>query len=273
MGHSSTGWRWRLMPAAAAAIVMLAGVTLAGPVAAADTPACPVTRPMVELGAPLPHTAARIKAGGPLVVVAIGSSSTAGAGASGPGQTYPAWVERELRRLLPNVTVTVHNRGIGGQVTSDMVARFGRDLTALKPDLVLWQTGTNEPLRDVPAARFAADLKAGLVLLKQSHFDVVLVDQQYSPALGKRYPTYHDYVEALRQVATSEREPVFGRYTAMRSWTAAGLARPADFLSGDQLHMNDAGYHCLGKAVAMAVVCASGGSCPVEEAGHVTAGR
>ena len=45
---------------------------------------CGVPEDMVALDRPLPHVAARIAAGGTLTIVALGSSSTSGTGASRP---------------------------------------------------------------------------------------------------------------------------------------------------------------------------------------------
>jgi hypothetical protein len=73
----------------------------------------------------MPRTCAVLAAGGPLVVVAIGSSSTAGAGATAPDKAYPAQLEAALvRRLPPRVPVRVVNTGVNGNdwpVVSDAV--------------------------------------------------------------------------------------------------------------------------------------------------------
>src|SRR2546422_1300950 len=55
----------------------------------------------LSLGAQLPRTAARLKAGGPLRVVAVGSSSTTGFGVFGSAGTYPEAMRRELAALRP----------------------------------------------------------------------------------------------------------------------------------------------------------------------------
>src|SRR5262245_32417471 len=60
---------------------------------------------------PLKHVAERISAGQPVTIVAIGSSSTFGAGASSDVMTYPSQLAVELRALLPHTSITVINRG------------------------------------------------------------------------------------------------------------------------------------------------------------------
>src|SRR5438067_1908112 len=46
----------------------------------------------------------------PLKIVAIGSSSTFGTGASSPDKSYPSRLEAELKARLPGVPVTVLNK-------------------------------------------------------------------------------------------------------------------------------------------------------------------
>ena len=63
----------------------------------------------VSLGAQLPRTAARLKSGEPLKIVAIGSSSTVGLWVLRSAATYPEVMRRELSRLRSNATIKVIN--------------------------------------------------------------------------------------------------------------------------------------------------------------------
>ncbi|GMA73982.1 hypothetical protein GCM10025880_03990 [Methylorubrum aminovorans] len=83
----------------------------------------------------LPHVAQKIALGGPLTIIAFGSSSTEGIGASHPAAAYPARLEAGLRRALPHLggRVTVTNRGIGGEAVDEMLARLDRDVIAPGP--------------------------------------------------------------------------------------------------------------------------------------------
>jgi acyl-CoA thioesterase-1 len=90
----------------------------------------------------LPNTARAIRRGEALVIVAIGSSSTQGVGASDQAHTYPALLAEELRRRWPRLAVTVVNKG-GGETADLMLARFTRDVLPYRPQLVIWQTGSN----------------------------------------------------------------------------------------------------------------------------------
>src|SRR2546423_1793275 len=81
----------------------------------------------------------RIAQGLPIKIVAIGSSSTFGSGASSPAASYPSRLEAELKAQLPGLPITVLNKGIGGEEAAQMVARFDADVIDENPDLVLWQ--------------------------------------------------------------------------------------------------------------------------------------
>jgi len=84
------------------AAALVAGLAFASP-ARADTagPSCTTPLDLVRLTNPLPHLAQKIAAGDPITIVAIGSSSTAGAGASSPDASYPSQLSLELRKQFP----------------------------------------------------------------------------------------------------------------------------------------------------------------------------
>ena len=129
---------------------------LALPLAArAQTPAltCDAPLDLVRLANPLSHVSQKLTAGAPITIVAIGSSSTAGAGASSPAANYPSRLQAELRQRFPGHAITVINRGVNGEEVADMLKRFDQAVIAAKPDLVLWQLGTNSVIRDHTARR------------------------------------------------------------------------------------------------------------------------
>src|SRR5258708_27021047 len=90
----------------------------------AVTPAsCSAPTEFSHFDRPLVRTARRLAGGEPLTVVAIGSSSTAGAGASSPDASYPSRLAIELKQRFPLEDVTVLNRAVNGDETESMVAR------------------------------------------------------------------------------------------------------------------------------------------------------
>ncbi len=69
-------------------------------------------------------------------------------GASSPAASYPSRLAVELETLLPDQSITVLNRGVNGEEVPDMLKRFETAVIAPKPDLVLWQLGTNSVIHD-----------------------------------------------------------------------------------------------------------------------------
>src|SRR5690242_5713406 len=139
---------------ATAALVSARAETTASPPAAS----CSAPADLVRLVNPLKRVAQRIAGGQSLTIVAIGSSSTFGAGASSSDRSYPSRLAVELQTAYPKMSITVLNRGVNGEESKDMLARFDRDVFAHNPDLVIWQVGSNSVLRDRPLAEANSSL-------------------------------------------------------------------------------------------------------------------
>lgn len=213
---------------------------------------CNVPAAQARLDFPLSHTASRIVAGLPVRIVALGSSSTAGAGASSPSATYPSRLAVELTRRFPGHEFTVLNRGVGGEEAADMMARLEKAVIAEKPHLVIWQVGTNAVLRDRPLSPNAALLHEGIARLKAINADIVLIDPQFAPKVTNR-PSVNGMVELISQTGKAEKVDVFHRYAMMRRWREVDGMAFANFLSPDDLHMNDWSYDCLARSLGEAI--------------------
>jgi lysophospholipase L1-like esterase len=200
----------------------------------------------------VPATQEALLAGRPITIVAFGSSSTEGAGASSASATYPARLQARLRAMLPGAEVTVLNRGRGGEEVSEMLARLEREVLADAPTLVLWQAGANAVLRGMPPERFRAAMTSGLARIRATGADVVLIDNQRAPRILAN-PMHSVFTAVMADLAAAERVPLFSRTALMREWEAAG-APPAEFLVEDGLHHNDRGYDCLAAAIAGSAV-------------------
>src|SRR5438105_4816937 len=127
------------MPTSAAALVGLP--SSAAPMTRPRN--CSVTAERDRIRAPLSRTAQKIADHLPVKIIALGSSSTYGFGASTPTASYPSRLADELAQRLPDQQITVLNRGISGDEASQTLARLDADVIAENPDLVLWQVGTN----------------------------------------------------------------------------------------------------------------------------------
>lgn len=210
---------------------------------------CLVPDGLLDRTRPLPRTQARISAGDPLRIVAIGSSSTAGAGASMPSRSYPARLEAELRARFPENRIEVINKGVNGETVRSMVARFNDDVLSLFPDLVIWQTGTNSALRNNSPARFRVELINGVRELKRSDVDVILMGPQYAPRFNRR-PNRMEFVDAVADVAAAENVVLFPRHAIMKYWWDSKRFDFDVMLSKDGLHLNDLSYNCIAELLA-----------------------
>ena len=236
----------------------LGGITAA--VACISTPAraadraytCADRAHLGRLSQPLMRMRRLVSAGRAVTIMALGSSSTAGAGASVPAAAYPARLEAELRTRFPGVPITVVNRGVNGTEAADMLERFDRVASEDKPDVVLWQLGTNSVLRGHPIGAVDQFLTEGLMRMKALGADVVLIDPQFAPRVLERRDA-EAMVRVIAAASTSRSVDLFPRFEVMREWHEAEAIPFEAFLSPDQLHMNDWGYACFAKLLGAAM--------------------
>src|SRR5262245_21631665 len=220
--------------------------------AATRAAVCTVAVDQVRFDRPLTRTARLIAAGKPIKIVALGSSSTYGAGASTSAASYPSRLAEELVRQFPGHEITVLNRGVNGDEVADMLARLDKAVIAEHPDLVLWQVGTNSVLRDQAVLPHATLLHEGLARLKATGADVVLIDPQYAPRVIAK-PNAEGMVSLIATAAKAEHVCLFHRFAMMRRWHQTEHLPFETFVSSDGLHMNDWSYACLAKALGLAI--------------------
>src|SRR5712691_4124465 len=233
--------------------VMIAGA-LAPAVAAANeaSPACTAPNELLRLTQPLARTAKRLAGAEPLTIVAIGSSSTAGAGASSPAASYPSRLAIELKDQFSGHRIEMLNRGVNGEEARDMLARFDDSVIKPKPDLVLWQVGTNSVLRDHPLAPASLLIREGVKQIKEIGADVVLVDPQFAPRVIAK-PGIEEMVNLISAAAKETNIDLFQRFAVMRHWRETEKIPFAAFLSPDELHMNDWSYACIAKLIGASI--------------------
>lgn len=258
-GVVPSGWAARAVRATACSAVLAltgsleAAAQAPGPASAAEF--CLATNRQLALGAPLPRTAARLKSGEGVRIVAIGSSSTTGLWVVHTDGTYPEVMMRELTALRPQARIQVVNSGRIGDTITGMVGRFDRDVLAHRPDLVVWQLGTNDVAWGGSASGLKDLIVSGVRALKASGADVVLMDLQYAPQVLAS--SQHTVMQtAIAEVARQERVGLFSRFTLMRRSVEAGLPRGA-LVSWDGLHNSADGYDCIGRALARAIEAAA----------------
>lgn len=235
-------------------VPLLAALTLgacapgmtASPIRAFEVPAaCPVSTNSFQENGGLERSRAALRAGS-LTILAVGSSSIEGVGASNPELGYVPLVEAGLREAFPGARITVVNRGIGGETTADTVNRLQVEIDTTRPDLVLWQLGTNDMLRDLTLARVVSDFDRGRDILDAAGIDVVLIDPQRLPedtnnaGFRGRNSLLAGVSGTIAYLGVRESYGVDPRFGPMSGWT--GLEGGG--VGPDDLHLNDAGYAC-----------------------------
>jgi lysophospholipase L1-like esterase len=193
----------------------------------------------------LPHVAGKLASGQPVEIVAFGSSSTAGYGTSSPEFTYPNRLAAQLRRQYPNAEITVVNRGKGGEDAVEMMKRLQTEVIDMKPDMVIWQVGTNAILRNEDPAETGRLVEDGIMRIQAAGADLVLVDPQYSPRVNERAEGVDKMVRLLGKVAELRHVGIFPRFEVMRDWHEKQAIPIDSFVIADGLHMNDWGYACF----------------------------
>ena len=193
----------------------------------------------------LPHVANKLASGDPVAIIAFGSSSTQGYGTTSPEFTYPNRLAAQLHRHYPGADITVINAGKGGEDAPEMMKRLQEEVIDKKPDLVIWQVGTNAVLRNLDPAETAKLVEDGVARVQAAGADLVLVDPQYSPRVTERAESASQMIKLLGRVADLRHVGIFPRFEVMREWHE-NQALPIDsFVIADGLHMNDWGYACF----------------------------
>jgi acyl-CoA thioesterase I len=212
---------------------------------------CLAANSNISLGVKLRRTEAQLKSGALLKIVAFGSSSTVGLWVLDSAATYPAVMRQELIRLMPNARIELINSGRVGDTIPDNIARMERDVLTHRPDLIVWQLGTNDIAWGGQADGLDEMIIHGIRILSSRGSDVVLMDLQYAPKVLSK--SQHLKMQAIiADAARKEHIGLFSRFDLMRKSVEAGISIGA-LVSWDGLHNSVDGYDCVGRALARAI--------------------
>ncbi|MFD2678855.1 SGNH/GDSL hydrolase family protein [Camelimonas lactis] len=221
-----------------------------------SAPDCVSARPLLATSGALRHTGQRLAEGKPLRILAIGSSTTEGVGATAPDRTYPVQLEKEIERLLPHARVDLRVSGVGGETAVQTLARLERELAAHNPDLVIWQVGTNDALSDVGEETFKTLLEKGIASVDATQADLILMNQQFFPSIRHK-ARYERFVRMVQDAGLKKRACVFNRYALMQQWGEDSADTLRAMLASDEFHMSDRGYACMARVLADEIVRAA----------------
>ncbi len=242
--------------------------------------ACGAPEDTSGIVAPLPQVAHALQPGRQLDILAIGSATMFGPEASLlPGtvtsqtfggsanaisqggerlqtvseQAFPKQMVRALLSSVPGASITVTVRGGKGLLATEMLGILKDELTRQHFDMVLWQTGTVEAVRNLPPAEFGQTLLEGADAIHAAGADLVLIDPQYSRFLQTN-ANLDPYAQALQQVAATPGVVLFRRYDLMRSWVNEGQIDLERTAKPDRKRMVEMLHACLGQHLARLVL-------------------
>jgi lysophospholipase L1-like esterase len=235
-------------------LLLLALLLLGWGSARAEDPAeCRVAENLLESSFRLPHVAHAL-AEKQLTVLVVGAGSSQLPGSNGVSNAYPARLQRALAQQLPGVEVKVTTDVKARRTAAEMVKALPAVLSAIKPALLVWQTGTVDAMLAIDPDQFSQALDAGINIAHSAGADVVLVNAQYSPrtesmiALGT-------YAEDMRWVALQHEVPLFDRFSIMKLWGELGTF---DLYSATKkLDIAEHVHDCIGRLLADLVIAAA----------------
>jgi lysophospholipase L1-like esterase len=172
--------------------------------------------------------------------------------AIGDSLTFEGEYLAKLQALLGNAYCVV-NKGVSGNKTSDMLARFSADI---KPDgryVVIWG-GVNSVDADVSAASIESDLQDMYDLAHGMGQKVVAVN--ITPTKTSIYWTSARQVvmDAVNSwIAGSNADYKIDMYSLLESSPGSDTLAAA-YDSGDHLHLSTAGYNLVGTTVRNGVI-------------------
>lgn len=185
-------------------------------------------------------------------IVFLGSSSTAGVGASTRQRSFVAQFDHALRGQTLSGRVQIFNAGINGDTTADMLRRLRTDVLSRQPAVVIWQMGVNDVLEGVPIDQFRRELTSGIAELTSRAIQVILIDPQDFIGAAK-LPNFSGYVSTIESTARQTRVTLLQRYRVMRYLSQQRAGGLVSLLDPDGLHMNDYTHKCIGELLAAGI--------------------
>ena len=262
------------------ALLLACSVVITSPRAGPSGNPCAAPDETAGVITALPHVATVLKAGSTLNVLAIGSATLFGPEASflpgtmtspstSKGQpaipppqiitaepsllAFPNQMVKALQVAVPGADIRLTVRGGRGLSASEMLDLMRTELGAHKYELVLWQTGTVEAVRNTPPGEFAQTLVDGVEAIEAANADLVLVDPQFSRFLQTN-SNLDPYEQAMQQAASMPDVLLFRRFDLMRSWANDGLIDLERTAKPDRKRVVETLHACLGAHLARMVL-------------------
>ena len=173
-------------------------------------------------------------------------------------RAFPQQMAAALRAAVPGADVRVTVRGGRGMSATAMLEMLRAEWAARSYQLVIWQTGTVEAVRNLPPADFAQTLSDGAALVQDAGADLVLVDPQFSRFL-RTNTNLDPYAQALQQVAAMSGVLLFRRYDLMQTWVNEGQIDLERTPKAERQKAVEALHACLGAHLARLLLISARG--------------
>jgi lysophospholipase L1-like esterase len=161
------------------------------------------------------------------------------------GNTYPLLIHQALADAGQPVPICL-NAGVAGDTAAGMRKRLKRDVLARRPTLVLLSAGVNDALHDVKVADYESDVVAILVTLKEEQIPALLLTTTIlGPKHAEAEKRLIEYNLVLHRLAAGHGCKVAEVFQQMQAARSAGQ----ELLEEDQVHLSQAGYRVMTRAV------------------------
>jgi lysophospholipase L1-like esterase len=198
--------------------------------------------------------------GGRVTIVALGDSTTAGtpgflspleappAGSGDPESQYAYWL------MKAHPAWDVRNRGVNGERSDQIRARFDRDVVAASPRVVVIIAGVNDVYQGRPASHVIDELRGMYGQARSAGISVVAGSiVPYNTATADQNSRMLEINSWIRDSATREHAVTF---VDTRAAVAAPDAPDRLAESPDGLHPSAGGYRRMAEALLPAVEAA-----------------
>ncbi|MGB2689045.1 MAG: arylesterase [Desulfobacterales bacterium] len=163
-------------------------------------------------------------------IVAVGDSLTAGLGVD-ESAAYPAQLQRKLAD--DGYYFNVVNAGISGETSSGALSRIEWVISALKPDIIILETGANDGLRGIDPDILIRNLDRIVSFIKANNIEVLLCGMKMLPNMGPEYSKA--FTRVYPEIAQKHAIPLIPFFLE-------GVAGDPRFNQPDRLHPTEKGY-------------------------------
>jgi acyl-CoA thioesterase-1 len=168
----------------------------------------------------------------PPIVIALGDSLTAGPGLS-RDETFPAVLQR--RAAAAGYPHRIINAGVSGDTSTDIAARFDRDVVTGTRVLIL-AAGANDGLQGLPVSTLRRDVTSMIERAQARNIRILLCGMETPPTHGFQYSI--DFHRVFPDLASTYDVPLM-------PFLLMGVVGLPEYNLGDRVHPNARGAQLI----------------------------